>query len=354
MNSFISSSKAAASAALRAVSGWANKTAAWPWFAGLALGLTGGFCALVLLFAALLEPYDTGRFRLFEAQGVRPQGPRTAAASRGRDAGFNAAIFGNSHMQLLEPAALSAATGLKFVSLTVPATGPKEHLVLIDWFLRNHQQTSLNAASAVVIGMDNLWCQSDRTLPNEKPFPFWLYDANPLRYAIGLMRYDILEELPRRMGYILARKPDRATPDGWWDYEPVYTGSGYDTLPTKRAQLQTRRVTTTMNITGKYPALEQLEVLLQRTPSLTVIAIRPPVFVTGLADQNSEAAKSDTACGDAMAAFAARRARTVFVDWRSERRETMFADFWFDHTHYRKPIARSIERDIVTALDLVR
>ena len=45
--------------------------------AGLVIGV------LALLMA--LDPYDTGRGSLFETKGVRPQGPRTANASRGRD-----------------------------------------------------------------------------------------------------------------------------------------------------------------------------------------------------------------------------------------------------------------------------
>jgi hypothetical protein len=77
-----------------------------------------------LAAAFVLDPYDTGRSALVERPGVRPQGPRTAGASRGRDLAFNAAVFGNSRIQLLSPERLNGITGLSLVQLSVPGTGP--------------------------------------------------------------------------------------------------------------------------------------------------------------------------------------------------------------------------------------
>jgi hypothetical protein len=341
-------------ARLNAIGAWLVRPVAWPTLTGVVLGIMAVIVSVMLSLGLLTEPYDTGRVTVFDAPGVRPQGPRTAHASRGRDQAFDAAIFGNSHLQLLEPAALSKASGMQVMSLTVPATGPKEQLVLIDWFLRHHAVQSKRPAKALVIGMDNLWCQSDPALPNEKPFPFWLYDASISAYLRGLLRYELLEEVPRRIGYIMGARSPRASADGWWDYEPEYLGLGYDRHPAKLQALQQRKLTTTMNLSGRYPAIEQLEARLAAVPDVMAIIVRPPVFVTGLALPGSPEASSDTACGDAIAAFAARRARTAFIDWRSERRETMRSDLWFDHTHYRKPVAEGLQRDIATALDLLR
>src|SRR3954454_4696676 len=107
------------------------------WFR-FALGLIAAAASLALgalATAYVIDPFDTGRSSLFKKAGIRPQGPRTAGASRGRDPSFNAAIFGNSHIQLLSPDRLRTLTGLSFVQLSVPATGPKEHFALIDWFM---------------------------------------------------------------------------------------------------------------------------------------------------------------------------------------------------------------------------
>jgi hypothetical protein len=126
-----------------------------------------------LAAAFVLDPYDTGRSALVERPGVRPQGPRTAGASRGRDLAFNAAVFGNSRIQLLSPERLNGITGLSFVQLSVPGTGPKEQLTLIQWFMRHHPD-----ARALVIGADKNWCTADPTMRSEHPFPYWLYSPN--------------------------------------------------------------------------------------------------------------------------------------------------------------------------------
>src|SRR4051794_32565634 len=108
MNSSISSSE---------VDGGTWRGFAATFLAAAALILVG-FVAL----AYVVDPYDTGRSDLLGKPGVRPQGPRTAAPSRGRDQAFNAALIGNSHIQLLSPERLKEATGLDFVQLSVPAS----------------------------------------------------------------------------------------------------------------------------------------------------------------------------------------------------------------------------------------
>lgn len=72
----------------------------------------------------LADPVDTG--------------PRTANASRGRAPRFNGAPFGNSRGQLLDPAKLSDITGLNFVQLTAPGSGPKENMTMMRYFVHHH------------------------------------------------------------------------------------------------------------------------------------------------------------------------------------------------------------------------
>src|SRR5829696_9977557 len=125
---------------------------AWRRFArDFVIGATA-ILGLLLVITYALEPFDTGRPGLFAKAGVRPQGPRTAGASRGRDPSFNAAIIGNSHIQLLSPERLNAQTGLAFVQLSIIATGPKEMFPVLDWFMRHHPNSR-----AIVIGADRLW-----------------------------------------------------------------------------------------------------------------------------------------------------------------------------------------------------
>jgi hypothetical protein len=334
-----------------AVSSAPSDAAAWAGFARILLATAALVTAAILALAVLLDPYDTGRTPFAFERGVRPQGPRTAAASRARDPAFNAAIFGNSHVQLLSPQGLSAATGTAFVSLIAPATGPRETLVLIDWFLRHHKRPP----AALVIGIDSYWCTANPELPNEKPFPFWLYSPSFRDYVFGLMRFDLLEEIPRRLGRLVSGKGERARPDGYWDYEPNYRLLGYETDPAIRARLAVPADTSGGNTTGFFPAATRLEALLRAAPAETaLVLLRPPVYATALPAPGSPAKSADAACTQAFAGLAARRPRSALIDWRVDRPELHDPALFFDHTHYAQRIARLVEADIAAALARLR
>jgi hypothetical protein len=320
---------------------------AWTRFALLLVCGAAGLAVTLVALLFVLDPYDTGRPGWFGKPGVRPQGPRTAAASRGRDPAFNAAIFGNSHVQLLSPERLDAQTGLSFVSLIAPATFPREQLVLLDWFARHRT----SPARAIVIGIDSPWCTANAELSNEKPFPFWLYERSLPAYLRGMMRYDMLEEGPRRVAYLLSRKPERARPDGYWDYEPNYIGLGYDVRPERRAILEAGGRSMAINLTGRFPAADRLAAMLRALPAQTrVVLLHPPIYVSTLPAEGEPHWVADEACKAAFADVAARRPNTTVLDWRVRRPEVLDGNLWFDASHYRAPIARQIEQDIARIL----
>ena len=321
--------------------------ARWTNFVVTLLGAVALLSAAFLATAFLIDPYDTGRSPLHLKDGVRPQGPRTAAPSRGRDPAFNAAIFGNSHVQLLSPERLDGLTGLSFVSLIAPASGPKEGLTTMDWFLRHRTQP----AKAMIVGIDATWCTPNPDMPNNKPFPFWLFSRSLGDYLGGLMRYDLLEEVTRRFGYLLSRNPDRARADGFWDYEAGYRDQGYETNPELRAKLREIMEVGGGNVEGPFPAAAALEKLMASAPAGTaLILLRPPAYTTALPRPGSRDAAADAACRKAFADFAARRPRTALLDWRVDRPEMHDSNLFFDHTHYRQPIARLIEADLARAI----
>ena len=100
-------------------------------FCGAFFGVSGLLYALLLL----VDPYDVGRFPSFGITGHADRSLRTADASRGRDPNYNAAVIGNSTGQIINPFRLSQETGLKFVQLSIPATGPREQLVTLNELL---------------------------------------------------------------------------------------------------------------------------------------------------------------------------------------------------------------------------
>lgn len=326
----------------------AARAAKWTGFTGAFLGAAVLIAAAFLTAAFLIDPYDSGRSPLKLKDGVRPQGPRTALASRGRDQDFTGAIFGNSHIQLISPEELRAKTGIPFVSLIAPATRPKETFATIDWFLRHHRGTQ---PKAIVIGIDEYWCTANPALPNEKPFPFWLLSSSLPDYVGGLMRFDVLEELPRRVSYLTSRKAERARPDGYWDYESGYAVQGYGANPDVTARLRKPLETGGGNVDGPFPAATALEALMKTAPAETaLILVRPPVYVTALPKPGTRDAAADAACRKAFADLAARRPRTSLVDWRVDRPELHDPSLFFDHSHYRQPIARRVEADIAEAI----
>lgn len=324
------------------------QAARWTGFIATLLTAAALATAAFLAVAFLLDPYDSGRTPLALKEGVRPQGPRTALASRGRDPQFSGAIFGNSHIQLIAPDELRSRTGIPFVSLIAPATTPKEVLATVDWFLRHHRQPP---ARAIVIGIDNYWCTADPALPNEKPFPFWLLSRSLPDYLGGLMRFDLLEELSRRVSYLSSGKAERAPANGYWDYEANYRAQGYDTNPAIRARLETPQETGGGNVDGPFPAAAALEALMATAPAETaLILVRPPVYVSALPKPGTRDAAADAACRAAFADLAQRRPRTTLVDWRLDRPELRDSSLFFDHTHYRQPVARLVEADIARAI----
>ena len=318
------------------------------------LAVAAAVLGMVVLAAFLLDPYDTGRSSLLSKPGVRPQGPRTASASRGRDPAFDAAIVGNSHIQLLSPERLTAATGDKFVQLAVPATGPKEQLALLDWFMRSRR----GAAKALVLSADTMWCTSDETLANEKPFPFWLLSRSLSEYVRGLVRYDILEEIPRRIGYVLDPDSERARPDGYWDYEANYIGLGYDRDPTLRERLRQRPHRgeprfdrDPLEGQRRFPAAERLRDFASGLPAdLALVVVFPPTYVNSQPQRRTEAAYLDEACKAAISQAARTHGKSAVLDWRQARSENRNENHFFDMTHYRQPIARLVEADIARAL----
>lgn len=344
MNSSISSSEAAAQ----------HDGTLWRRFAITLLVATLVVLGGIVALAYAVDPYDSGRSSLFAKPGVRPQGPRTANASRGRDPSFDAMVVGNSRIQLLSPERLNQATGLNFVQLAVPGSGPKEHMVLIDWFLRHRKAPP----RALVVSVDDLWCTSDPNLPNEKPFPFWLYGDDPLSYAKGLVRFDILEELPMRLGYLFGKDPERARSDGYWDYEPEYTALGYMTNPAIRKRLEQKPYASAQRFEKdpfegqrRFPAAEKLREIAAGLPAETaLVLIVPPAYTNIQPPPGTEKAFSLQACKAALTEAAEAHARSAVVDWRVDRPENRNPELFFDPLHYRLPIARQVEKDVAAAV----
>ena len=308
----------------------------------------GGLVAALLL---AIDPYDTGRLAVFDGFGVPASlGPSLAKASIGRQPDAEAGIVGNSTIQLVDPARVGAATGLRFVSLSVAGTGPDEQMAVARWFLRHHPNGAANAPKAMVFSVDRIWCQADGRLVPPNPFPFWLYSASFFDYAVNMLRLKTFEAVDRKLKLMLGRAP--AWPaDGYRDYD---TGHVWTREAAERALNEPERSGSPSD-PPDFAGVRRLHALLDELPAATdVVLVFPPRFRASLPPAGSVAERLETACKAAFRDLAAVRARTAVVDLavdgeiaRDER------NFW-ESTHYRQPVARAVEGQIAGAIGALR
>jgi len=322
----------------------------WRGFVRTWLLAMAGLFAAYLGLAVVVDPYETGRSTLLSRGAVRPQGPRTASALRGRDPAYSGAVIGNSHIQLINPAALTQRTGIPFVQLSVPATGPAEQFALLDWYLQHHPRPD-----AIVLSADAFWCSDDPTFPSEHGFPYWLLGDWP-DYLKGLLRFTAAQETINRLGWLLNPRRKQAASDGWWDYESNYLSQGFGRDPAKKAALE-RPVgpEAEPHHGGPFPITDRLRAELARVPPRTaLVLVFPPVYARAEPPAGSPRATAEAACrAEIRSALAVHPLNTV-IEGRAGRPEAGNPDLFFDQTHYRLPLARSLTEEIAAAIVRLR
>jgi len=308
------------------------------------------FLALVLLFAAaggalawalllIGDPFDTGRSTPFAWPGVAQTGPRLANASRTRDQRFNAAVIGNSTLQLLSPQRLKGATGLDFVQLTTPGTGPMEQAALAEHLFRLRG----GGVEAVVLGLDRSWCDPLLETTTMHPFPFWLYADSDAAYAASLFRMQSVEFLFRRIALLLDRKR-AARPDGFWDYEAAGAFRHVGGRPIAPEPIAPR------SPDGRRAADGALRRILEAAPRGTrLLLLHPPVFAPASAGEGAERREID-ACKAALAATAARRDATFVLDFWIDDEAARTRELFYDAVHFDAAMAQRLERAIADRL----
>jgi hypothetical protein len=291
--------------------------------------------ALLLAFLIAIDPYDSGRFGYLGITGVSDINPNTASASRARDLRFNSAIIGDSTGQLLDPGELSRLTSLRFVQLTVQGTGPREQLSILNFFLRHHDRVG-----ALVIAVDPVWCTRDAALAPPHPFPFWLYDAGRLEYALRVFSLRSLGRAWRRVQIGRGRR-EPTRPDGYWDYMTLGTRDFRPepaTLDTSPAFAGT--------VSEDFPAVTRLAAALGKIPDVPVVLVAPPVYHTHVPRPGSRLDAEDRACKRALQRLADGRRHGRFIDYRVESELTRDQQAFRDVIHVNHKGARLMEQEI--------
>jgi len=317
-----------------------SEASAWGrWLATFIAALVLG-AAAVLALVLIVDPYDSGRVGLAGIQGVNDASPRTANASRARDPQFDSAVIGNSTGQLLKPAELSRLTGLRFVQLTTPGTGPREQLAMMNYFVRKHAKVG-----ALVIVTDESWCARDPALPQQHPFPFWLYGESDLDFFGRLFSARALSLTWRRILVGLGLR-QRSAPDGFWDYEALGPREFQPVIIPRDdggpAPAQ---------VSDDFPGVALLDAAIRKLPAdLPVVLLAPPAYHTMLPKPGSLAAAEEQACSAALRRVVAGRAHSNFIDFRVDNALTRDRANFMDFGHYRAPIARRMEQGIAESI----
>jgi hypothetical protein len=294
---------------------------------------------LVVAFAfiILIDPYDSGRFPSIGIEGISDTTQRTANVSLGRSRKFDAAVFGNSHGQLLDPARLTQQTGSSFVQLSVPGADAPEQLAMLHWFIRHHAHVA-----ALVLATDERWC-----VENPQPwhwFPFWLYGDSNFEYLINSLSSRSGSAAFRRIKFALGfLKPSDSR--GYDDYErgiPPSYRFDFPTPPPPSA-FDTSRV----DLGGrKFPAIDRLAVELAAAPPGTpVVLVFPPQYYSTL-PRDAGAAAVVAACKARLARLVAGAPRSGFLDYFIDSPMTRDGGNFDDLEHYRASVAREIEAAI--------
>jgi hypothetical protein len=309
------------------------------WLRWNAIFFLAFFCLGGVLFGLILliDPYDTDRFPNLGILGVADRNPRTANVSRGRDPRFDSAVVANSTGQLLRPTRLDAATGLRFVQLSVPQTGPREQLVVMRWVAAHHDRPG-----ALVLVADDSWCSPDPVLALRYPFPFWLYgsDAN---YLANVLNWKSFDRAVWRVQLALGKRHP-TDPVGYSDYSSQSLHP-FANLPPDPPPL------TRANAEAAFPWIDTLgDFVASLGSNMAMVIVMPPVQTSYLPQSGSLAETRFAHCKEALTHTIAGRPRSGFLDFRVETPETRDAGNFFDRIHYKNPIARKIEDQIIVLL----
>lgn len=315
-----------------------RERAGWRRWLRVFCGTFFGVGAVLYVATLAIDPYDTGQFPNLGIVGIDDINPRTADASRGRDRRFNASIIGDSTGQDIDPYKLDGGTGLRFLQLTIPQTGPREQLAMMRWIMRTH-----HTYGTFVLMTDTLWCSPDPKLPLVYPFPFWLYRGD-LEYLANLFSLHSLDRVGWRIRLALGLRPPKE----------MVRFTGYmagENLPFAPEPAEPPGTLDRIGSPPSFPWVGKLESFIRELPpAVGFVIVMPPVYYGFLPAPGSTMAAGVRACKDALARAVAGRPRSGFLDFRVDSPAARNQANWIDNLHYRMALAAPIEQAIISVL----
>lgn len=230
------------------------------------------------------------------------------------------------------PTALSRATGLHFVQLSVVGGSPHEEFSVLDFFLREHAHVG-----ALVIGADPSWCVHERN-HKPRPFPYWLYGRSRLVYAGALFSSAAVEHAIQRVQIGLGKRR-RSDPTGTFDSE--------DTWPVGEFRDANRPAdpppATSAVVHEVFPWVSELDEVIRKLPAdVSVVVLVPPTAAPTVPQPGTPEAMEREACNAALRRTVAGRPRSNFINCRIDNALTRDHANFIDYIHYRSKIGAGI------------
>jgi len=314
--------------------------------------------ALLFSFIVVLDPYGA---RVHAGQPARPLmdlNQRFMYPQIVKSGAFDSAVFGTSTLRLLDPAILSAGFSARFVNLGMNAATPWEQSQIAGLFARK-----VTAPNVVIWGIDQTWCEADATSEarrlTPRPFPPWLYDDSAWNDWPKQLNFTTLEIALRLAAHRLGLQKQRLRGDGYEVFTPpegtydlaraqfhLYRNHGGH-APDLTPQVPPASVAAAERAGWQFPALAWLEDGLAAFPATTRrIIVLPPVHAGAMPREGSVAWQRFQACKVEIAAIAMRQ-KAVVADYAHPSVLTREDSNYWDPAHYRLPIARRIEADLI-------
>jgi hypothetical protein len=314
-----------------------GEAAAWRRWLAVLLLTTIVFGIACYAGTVLIDPFSTGRFALTQRVDVASDNPRLYKIGIARDPRFDAAIFGSSTSDTLNPQAIGRITGWTVAQLGMAAALPPNQLTTARAFQRYHA----GRATLQIHVLDKLWCRpGDPAAGAWGPFPDWLFEGSDTEYLSRILFPEAFSAAVRRVGIWIGLA------------KPVHRDDGY--AAGKRPQLklaQPPRPTSGPAESEPMPALDLLAAHVAALPAEVIPAfVFAPEYVNALAAPGSQAERRLMACKARVRQIADSRPRSGYLDLMTDNEIARNPGNYTDDIHYTQAAAVRIEAAIAGLL----
>jgi hypothetical protein len=322
----------------------------WRRFFRLAAGTAALAVAIVYIFVALVDPFDTLPLSPPADRVPVAGNQRFAYPSLARSPRFDSAVFGTSTSRLLRPSVLNAEFGARFANLAMNAATAYEQTHLMAVFAAAHP-----AARVVLVGIDIAYCMpgSAEIKFTPREFPAWMYTGSRWRGYAHMFNLYAVQEAGQEFGILFGFKKQVFGSDGYTNFVPP--DSAYDPARVAVHLEDAPPFAPPGEHDGdpaqwRYIGLDRLDAQLAAFDSRTrKILFFVPYFQRLMPPPGSAGDMVWRECKRRVAALARRVPNALAVDFMRASPITRAGDNYWDGQHYRIGIAERIARDLAAA-----